>query len=101
MERFAVWLFKGWARPALSLLTLAIAVQVIWQLVGHGVAACLGMMGLTLFAFLKALDRLAHVTDEEREARRAATQRRRSRKTAFWRAQLEAKRAREKQEPRS
>lgn len=98
MDRFAVWLFIGWARPALFLLTCAIAVEVVWRHASRGWAACLGMLLLALFVFLKALDRIANTTEEERQARKACTRARRARNTAFWRRQLEAKRAREKEQ---
>lgn len=93
MQRFATWLFAGWARPALALATLAIVAEVVWHAASKGAAACLGMIGLGLFAFLKALDRIERTTDAEREARRAVTRARRARKTAFWRGVLEAKRS--------
>ncbi len=82
----------------LFVVTCAILVQLFWRYVSQGWAACLGMMALWLFSYLKVLDRLASVTDEEREARRRATQRRRAKNTAFWGRLLEAKRVSEKKD---
>ncbi len=82
MQRFAVWLFKGWAQPALFIVTNAIVFELLWRHVGQGLAACFGMLFIGTFAFLKVLDRLAHVTSEERAERRFATQVRRGRRTA-------------------
>ncbi|WKZ28583.1 MAG: hypothetical protein QY323_03515 [Patescibacteria group bacterium] len=93
MQRFAVWIFTGWARPALFLLSLLVVFQLLWTHVSQGWAACFGMMSLTLFCFLKVIDRNERVTETEREARRLATRARRKRNTAFWRMRLEAKRA--------
>lgn len=98
MQRFAVWLFTGWARPALFLLTLGINFELMWTHVSEGWSACFGMMSLTFFCFLKVLDRLARVTDEERAVRRRATQARRARNTARWRPLVEAQRARQERE---
>ena len=93
MQRFAVWIFTGWARPALFLLSLLIVFQLLWTHVSQGWSTCFGKMSLTVFCFLKVVDRNANVTEVEREARRLATRERRKRKTDFWRKQLEAKRA--------
>lgn len=82
MQRFAVWLFKGWARPALFIVTNVIVFELLWRHVSQGWAACFGMLFLGTFSFLKVLDRLAHVTPEERARRRFATQIRRGRRTA-------------------
>jgi hypothetical protein len=98
VQRFAVWLFTGWARPALFLLTLAIIFELMWTHVSQGWSVCFGMMSLTMFCFLKVLDRLARVTDEEREARRRVTQARRKRNTERWRTLVEAQRARQEQD---
>lgn len=83
MQRFAVWLFKGWARPALFIVTNVIVFELLWRHVSQGWAACFGMLFLGTFAFLKVFDRLAHVTPEERAERRRATQARRGDRTAL------------------
>ena len=90
MQKVAVWLFRGWARPALTLATLLIVFELMWKHFSEGLAACFGMMCLLSFFFLKVIDRNVRVTAEEREMRRSATRVRRSRRTAALKQMISA-----------
>lgn len=86
MQRLANWIFTGWARPALTLLTLGIVATVVHRRVSDGLAAFVGVMGTALFSFLKAVDRMSR----EPEARPATMTRRKRRiaRTLWWRRHI-------------